>query len=415
LALELESRLPAPLPRILRLAREAARRERTPLYLVGGAARDLLLARPVLDLDLVAEGDALALARAVAEAAPAARLLVHPRFGTAVVRTAGLRVDFATAREETYERPGALPTVRPGTIATDLYRRDFTINALAISLGPNAFGDLVDPHGGVADLNAGLLRVLHHRSFIDDATRILRGARYAGRLRFRWEDETGRLARRDAPMLEAISGERLLGELERMLREEDTFAVLYEAEQVGALPCLNPALRADAWLREAFQRAEALRRGAGVTVKFCLLLFRASPQEVQSFVARFRPPREWSRALDQIGALRGLLSALGGGLPPSAATDLLEPFAVPVLLAGAAADTGAEAVLMQFLRRWRFVRPRLDGEALKSLGFTPGPALGAALRALRAARLDGKARTEAEERALARTLLAARGGPLEEG
>ncbi|HEV8574638.1 MAG TPA: poly(A) polymerase, partial [Dehalococcoidia bacterium] len=171
----------------------------TPAYLVGGPLRDLLLDQPSLDLDIAVEGDAMTLARDLAasisseykagSARPEAlegtsgvtsseiRVKTHPVFLTATVRIPGVHLDLITARSETYARPGALPTVRPAPIREDLLRRDFTVNALALRLtGPDA-GEILDPTGGRADLDARIIRVLHEHSFQDDATRILRAFR----------------------------------------------------------------------------------------------------------------------------------------------------------------------------------------------------------------------------------------------
>src|SRR3990170_1587917 len=211
----------------------AARARSLALYAVGGCVRDLLLERPILDLDLTLEGDAPALARATATGLPGVRCTVHPTFRTATLKSDGIRIDVASARAETYERPGALPTVRPGSLHDDLRRRDFTANAIAIALSGGLTGGLIDPFHGEADLEAGLLRALHQASFRDDATRILRGARYEARLGLRFEPQTLRWLKRDVRYLEAISGPRLRDELLRALREPQPERILLRLEEVG--------------------------------------------------------------------------------------------------------------------------------------------------------------------------------------
>ncbi|HXF50564.1 MAG TPA: hypothetical protein VNM43_02645, partial [Dehalococcoidia bacterium] len=178
-----------------------------PLFAVGGAIRDLLLGRSVTDLDLVVEGPAMEVAAAVASACRA-RLVAHPRFGTASLQTAAGRVDLVTARSERYPHPGALPVVEPAGIEDDLARRDFTIHAMAVRLWPEP-DEFLDPFGGRADLEARLIRVLHDASFRDDATRALRAFRYAARLDFAVEPHTLDLVRRDAVYLRRISPARL--------------------------------------------------------------------------------------------------------------------------------------------------------------------------------------------------------------
>ena len=163
---------------------ELANQRGTAIYLVGGPVRDLLLDLLPGDLDVAVEGDAIDLATHLAAAADL-RIVRHARFGTATVSGDGAHIDLAPARSETYEAAGALPTVHPSSIDDDLHRRDFTVNAMAFALNGNAVGRLLDPAGGRANLDAGLIRVLHDASFQDDATRILRAARYEARLGFR--------------------------------------------------------------------------------------------------------------------------------------------------------------------------------------------------------------------------------------
>ncbi|HEU5104330.1 MAG TPA: hypothetical protein VFU11_00660, partial [Solirubrobacterales bacterium] len=186
-------------------------RAEEPVYLVGGAVRDLLLGRPRADVDLVVVGDVAALAERLGGADAE-----HERFGTVKVEVDGHEIDIATARTETYPEPGALPVVAPaGDIEADLGRRDFTINAIAIPLGDEPL--LIDPHGGEGDLGRGLLRVLHPRSFEDDPTRAIRAARYAARFGFKLEPETEELLR--AADLTTVSADRRRAELERLAAE----------------------------------------------------------------------------------------------------------------------------------------------------------------------------------------------------
>ena len=158
-------------------------------------------------------------------------------------------VDLATARSETYSHPGALPAVSPGSIADDLQRRDFTINAMAANLGPGRFGALVDPFSGEADLSRGLIRILHDRSFIDDATRMLRAVRYEQRFGFRLEESTGLLLRRDLSMLETISGDRIRHELELILKEDRPENALQRAQATGPASDGPSLAEVDGWLR----------------------------------------------------------------------------------------------------------------------------------------------------------------------
>ena len=192
-------------------------------YLVGGFVRDLLLKRPSLDIDIVVEGDALRVANAMCERWNGA-LETHPQFGTATVTPADVslpKVDFVTARRETYQEAGTLPTVARGTITDDLRRRDFSINALAMHLDTSTFGNIVNKTGGLEDLTAEVVRVLHKESFIDDPTRIFRAARYAGRYGFRIPETDTTLIQKALPVLAKLSGERIRNEISRLLLEQN--------------------------------------------------------------------------------------------------------------------------------------------------------------------------------------------------
>ena len=192
-------------------------------YLVGGFVRDLLLKRPSLDIDIVVEGDAIRVANAMCERWNGT-LETHPQFGTATVTPADVdlpKVDFVTARRETYQAAGTLPTVSRGTIADDLRRRDFSINALAMCLDTDAFGEIVDKTGGLEDLKTGTIRVLHKHSFTDDPTRIFRALRYAGRYGFAVPDTDTVLMQEALPVLEQLSGERIRNEIDRILLEKN--------------------------------------------------------------------------------------------------------------------------------------------------------------------------------------------------
>src|SRR3990172_6396631 len=254
LASEMERQLPAEMVEFMQEAGLVAASRGQSLYLVGGVVRDLLLKRTNLDLDLVVRGDAINLAKKLASIAPA-KLTIHPRFRTATLTWDKWRVDLATCRSEHYDRPGALPTVHPGPIDLDLFRRDFTINAMAIELVPSRWGEVLDFYGGREDLERGLLRVLHEDSFIDDATRIWRGLRYEQRLNFKLEPKTLRLLKRDTPMLETISGDRIRHELELILEEEFPEKVIRRADKLNVLPQLYPAFKGDGWLSRKFKQA----------------------------------------------------------------------------------------------------------------------------------------------------------------
>ena len=207
----------------------------TDSYLVGGFVRDLLLKRPSLDIDIVVEGDAIRVAQALCERWNGI-LEVHAQFGTATVTPENTdlpKVDFVTARRETYQGSGTLPIVQSGSITDDLRRRDFSINTLAMRLDQTTFGTIVDETGGLKDLESGVVRVLHNRSFIDDPTRIFRAYRYAGRYGFQIADNDETLIREALPVIAQLSGERIRNEIDRVLLEKNAPEIIEQLTELG--------------------------------------------------------------------------------------------------------------------------------------------------------------------------------------
>ena len=257
LAKIIEKQLPAELVNFMWVAGEIAHTRGEKIYLVGGVVRDLLLGQANFDLDLVVEGDAIELAQQLRKINQG-KITTHPHFNTAKLQWDNWSVDLATARSETYDKPGALPTVTPSSIDDDLSRRDFTINAMAIHLNPGYYGRLVDPHDGRNDLKHKRIRVLHEKSFTDDATRIWRGLRYEQRLDFHLEIKTLALLQRDIPMLDTISADRIRYEIECILQEKYPEKVFRRAQELGVLAKLHPALKGNGWLAEKFDQARRL-------------------------------------------------------------------------------------------------------------------------------------------------------------
>jgi len=403
---KLNAALPAPARQALDALTRAARARSLALYAVGGSVRDLLLERPTLDLDLTLEGDAPALARGVAAGLADVRCTVHPAFRTVTLKGLGFRIDVATARAETYERPGALPTIHPGPLRDDLFRRDFTVNAIALALSGDLTGGLIDPFHGEADLEAGLLRVLHQASFRDDATRILRGARYEARLGLRFEPQTLRWLKRDVRYLKTISGPRLRDELLRALREPQAERVLLRLSELGALAALRPPLSFSKRQETAFARLRVLREEPPVTACLALLAWGLRSPEAAALASRLSLTRREAEAVRAVPEAKALLPALSEDVPPSRVVDLLSPLPPPAVWALAAAAEGPPADrALHYLRRWRYLKPALDGHALVALGAPPGPRLGELMRRLKAAKLDGEVRTRHDEERLTRTLL----------
>jgi tRNA nucleotidyltransferase (CCA-adding enzyme) len=407
LARQMEQYLPRQLLELVKdISRQAAERGER-IYLVGGVVRDLLLDYPNLDLDLVVEGDAVKLAQQVAETSQA-KLLAHRHFGTAKLRYENFTLDLATARKETYARPGALPTVTPGTLKDDLIRRDFSINAMAISLGSNDYGELADPHQGKNDLEHRLIRILHPESFSDDATRILRGVRYEQRFGFKFEAQTTQLFKRDIPMLDTISGDRIRHELELIFKEKQPEFVINRLAELGALPRISPSLKGDGWIAEKFDRARRLKKPTQLpTLYFCLLVYSFSERGIEQFLARLNISAKLSRAMRDTLRLKTSLPLLDKlALKPSKIYYLLreyEPLAIQANALATKSPTARQS-LQLFLTKLRYVRTALDGEDLKGLGISAGPEIGRVLQILHKSKLDGEVRTKADEKKLALSL-----------
>jgi tRNA nucleotidyltransferase (CCA-adding enzyme) len=349
----------------LEIVRQAAA---APVYLVGGAVRDLLRGCGRADIDVVVEGDAGALAAQLG-----AEPVEHERFATAKVVLDGHEVDIASARTESYPEPGALPAVAPAaSIEADLGRRDFTINAMAIPLDGEP--RLLDPHDGRTDLEAGLLRVLHRDSFVDDPTRAIRAARYAARFGFGLEAETATLLR--ATDLGAVSADRCQAELLRLAGE-----------------ATGP-------------------RGLALLCDWGLLESRAGGIDLATRVAELLAAPAWSEIAPRGPAI--LAAALG---PPGREHDLAatKPEHPSSAVELARAHDGIELVLARalgaewlddYLGKWRAVELEIDGSDLIAAGVPQGPALGRGLQAALRKKLDGEITGRAQE--LAAALEAAR-------
>ena len=289
------------------IARRAHERDRS-LYLVGGVVRDVILGSGKPDLDFVLESPAIEFAAALAGQF-GGKLNTYPRFGTAtwildevVAGKLSLpydeiphRIDFVTARSEQYIHATALPTVRPGDIEQDLERRDFSINALALQLSPKPqSGRLIDISGGLADLNAGLIRVLHDRSFVDDPTRILRAIRFSVRLGFAIESQTAQRMQSALPLLGRVSGPRLRNEIDLILREQHPAEALLRLQNIGALENILPDYRLSNQLPAILARcdevcppwaADAMDRRL---LKWCLLFHDVGENDARSFCEQFQ-------------------------------------------------------------------------------------------------------------------------------
>lgn len=372
-------------------------------FLAGGIARDALMGRvPVGDLDVIVEGDAAALARAfaAARAAPAAATVEHARFLTASVTVPDLgRVDFATARSERYEQPGALPRVLPSTIGQDLGRRDFTVNALAVELADGDW-ELLDLCGGRRDVAARRLRVLHPLSFVEDPTRIFRGIRYAVRLGLTVDAWTARAQARAIRLAPypALSGQRLAAELERITAESQSNDMLHRLGRAGAFRLLDARYRFSrrtAAYMDALPAALGWSRQRGLAIAPVDLTLLALVADQAGDVAGAVLARLALSGEPAARLLRAATMLRQGERQPRTARaseraralwDRSDLELAGLWLAGGAAS---RVTLDWFLTHARAARPALNGDAVVALGVPRNAEVARVLSDLRDARLDG--------------------------
>jgi len=400
--------------RVLRLVENAGKTSSSlgyGLYLVGGIVRDLISGRPNLDIDLMVEGDAIHMAKVISKEAWG-KPTIHIKFGTVTFKLGEYRIDLATCRSETYSRPGALPDVKPGDISADLFRRDFTINAMAICVNPDRFGELIDLYGGVRDLEARVIRVLHDRSFQDDATRIMRAMRYERRLNFKLEGHTEKLLRRDLGMLDAISGDRLRHEVMLWLSEPQPEGIIKRAAQLDILSRLHPAL---SWVPHSGRAFRAARKGCSAAylthLYLALFLYNLDKKQLEQLLRRLNiQGGELYDVTSQTLSLKNKLGTLDDAIiQPSEIYLKLKGFNNLAIRANAlcAASRQVRTNLELYLDKLRLIKTRLNGKDLAEMGVPESRHVGIVLERLLTAKLDGEVRTKADEESLVRQLVRA--------
>ena len=382
------------------------------LFLVGGTLRDILLGEESFDVDIAVEGDAIGVARALAVSLRG-RVQTHEKFGTAVVLYGdGERVDVVTTRTEFYDAPGALPTVERASLREDLFRRDFTINAMAASLGPADLGRLIDPFGGRSDLEQRVLRVLHNLSFIDDPTRIFRAIRYEARHGFRLEEHSARLARGciEMGLVGDLSSARLRDELVALLEEPAAAEGIVRLGELGADRAVQPRMRGDADAAALFERALALRDELDVEAPvwrlgLAVLARDLTSDEAYDLLERLKVRRADADRIAKAVTVAPLLveRLRAGTLPAADVVALAEPFAPDAPLLALALDERPE--LRDYFERLRDVRLEIGGEDLAALGLPESPRVGEVLAELRRRKLNGELDGRDSELAAARALI----------
>jgi tRNA nucleotidyltransferase (CCA-adding enzyme) len=425
----LKERLPEHHFELLTMAGDLGNRLNVAVYVVGGFVRDLLLGRKNLDLDLVVEGDGIAFAKKLAHSL-GGRVRQHTKFKTAIIiytNAAGEeeRLDVATARLEYYEQPASLPTVELSSIKMDLYRRDFTINALAIQLSHDKFGKLIDFFGAQKDIRDKVIRVLHSLSFVEDPTRILRAIRFETRFEFIIGPQTTKLIKNalQLKLITKLSGSRVFHELQSIFNEVSPYQSLIRLHEFTVLQSIHPALELSPKKRDVLKEIEKVMEWYRMLyakpspepwVIYLLGLTSASKADaVEEVLTRLHfAPKQYADFLtlrDTVKSVTNLINAI----PPEAYSRLYE-LLVPIPLEGVLymmARTKSEAVkkhISHFLAYLRNTTLDITGADLQLLGFTPGPLFGEVLRKTLFAMLDEKIKTRQEQLDFAYRMLKAR-------
>src|SRR5437870_6650132 len=414
-------RLPAKIFNRLREIGRLADATSMSAYLVGGMVRDLLLGRKNLDMDITVEGDGMTFARHLADWYGAG-LMIFDRFATAlVVFPDGFKLDVATARRESYARPTALPTVKPSSIKDDLYRRDFTINTLAIRLNASRFGELVDSYGGQRDLERKVIRALHDRSFEDDPTRVFRAIRFEQRFGFHIEEHTLTLLKAAAAsdLVRRLSGPRLRNEVMRLVSEQSPTRTIRRMAEFDLLRFLHTDLaltshlagllvdlgKSLAWWTKRFPRRPLDR----ALVYFIGLMDELSESATHAVVKRLALPGEQANKISLAKrhlapALRSLVRQRSPKPSETYRTLADLPVAGLILLVAKARSKDIAGPVSAYVTTQQHVKPSLNGSDLKALGIKPGPVYKKILDRLLEARLNGEVQTKADERKLVKKL-----------
>jgi tRNA nucleotidyltransferase (CCA-adding enzyme) len=411
LASWLRERFPGKVYRVLKIAGETAERMGFNSYLVGGSVRDLLLGQENLDIDIVVEGDAIRFARELG-AQLHAKLRAHHRFGTAHVSTEGLELDVATARTEYYESPAALPKVETSSIKRDLYRRDFTINTLAVKLNPRDFGQLIDFFGGQRDLREKTIRVLHNLSYVEDPTRAFRAIRFSERFGFKLSKHTENLIKSAIQMnlFGMLSGSRMYDELMLAFNETNPVRTLKRLADFGLLKIIHRDLVFDekletilssmyetiAWYNLLYLEEKV---DTGILYLMALLSNLSDTGRKEALDRLSAPPRGREiiiKSMSQSGEILRQLPACD----PAAIYHILKDVDAEIILFSMALtqNTGKKKEISRFLVELRKVSPLLKGKDLLKFGISQGPIYSKILNDLLEEQLRGKVKTVEDEK-----------------
>jgi len=416
------NKLPKEFRELVALISRRASLHDLPVYLVGGFVRDILLGVKNLDLDIVVEGDGIAFAEDLCGILKG-KLTRHRRFGTAtIVLKPALKIDIATARKEFYPKPAHLPVVSRGGLKDDLFRRDFTINAMAIDITKGNFGKLVDIFGGKEDLAGKKLRVLHILSFVDDPTRILRAVRFEKRYDFKIEAATLALLKEAvrSKMLLRVEPQRIRDELILILKEKDPLKEVRRFKALTGFGFISPRLKATgktfsllASVRKEidwFNSNYHYRRPLDAWLVYFIALIDAlsffdAKRICRNFALR---SGEEKRMLAYKKINSGFIMRLSRkGIKPSEIYGLLEPLSYETILLLKAGHKNKDLKkhIEDFLEVYNGMRIHSSGHDLYDLGLAPGPHYQKIFSKVLSAKLNGAVRTKEEELELIRKLI----------
>lgn len=383
-------------------------------YLVGGFVRDLILRNDNLDVDVVIEGDAIAFAREMSKRLNL-KIRVHPQFGTAkVYYPDGFKVDVATARLEYYKAPAALPVVEHDSLKLDLYRRDFTINTLAISLNKNTYGELVDFFGAQIDVKEKTIRVLHSLSFVEDPTRVFRAVRFEQRFGFQIGKFTLNLIRNAVKMsfLSRIRAPRIWRELSLILLEENPVAIMRRLQELDLIRFIHPALVFDHEKERLFREMDAVLKWYTLSYKerhnrvfyYLLgLMDRMTTEEVSDFSKRLAPSESMGRRLvqeaDRAGETLVRLSGAYRFMKKSEVYRQLEALSQEgrLFVMAKSHSEDVKKAVSSYITYAETLTPATTGADIKTMGVKEGPVYGEILDALKVAKIDQGLSTKEEE------------------
>ena len=380
------------------------------VYLVGGCVRDLLRGVETPDIDIVIEGDGISFARTLAKEM-GLKVRVHQKFGTAQVMLAPLKIDVATARTEYYESPAALPKVETSSIKKDLYRRDFTINTLAVKLNKKNFGLLLDFFGGQRDLKEKLIRVLHNLSFVEDPTRAFRAIRFSERFGFKLTKHTENLIKLALRMniFEKLSGSRLYDELMLTFMETYPIKALKRLNDYGLLKVIHNSLAFSSGLEEFLQSVhdsiswfdllfleERYEKGM---LYLAALLYKLNKEDRESALGRLAVPlKPREHILKTLDTAQNIIKKLKADSPVNIYHTLKDCDIEAILFSMALSkDSDNKKAISRFLLELRDVKPLVKGGDLKKIGIPPGPVYSDVFRKIVDEKLMGRLATREEE------------------